>query len=271
MGKKLFVGLPVVFLALFGCGGEASTGLSDCNQAGYDIYLGYYTEDPTSNPEDPTSGYLVACMPDSNGTFETQFLFSYYGCQGGVDIGTVNGNRIGNSVGGSWSGNVDGVNIGGNFSGSWDGIKFSGTWNNSSGKVHIQRGSCSYYVAPNGDWVLYSLNSDFGGLNITISVSGSSVNVSWNNSISGIQGFLISFYDKQCLYDKISLSECTVWSLWCPSSVSSLTYGVSPSGCGEFYPSQPLTSWEDYVVAISAYGTPSSNVQAFATEIFTAP
>ncbi len=136
-------------------------GLSDCNQPGYDIYIGWYAEDPTNNPEDPTAGYLVSCMPDSNGQFRTEFLFSYSGCSGGTDIGTVTGNRTGNNVSGTWSGTVDGTNIGGNFSGTWDGSKFSGQWDNTSGKVHIQIGSCEYFVAPDGTWALFTTNSAF--------------------------------------------------------------------------------------------------------------
>ncbi len=254
-------------LIVVGCGGGG--GLSDCNQTGYDIYLGYYIEDGSTNPEDPTSGFLVACMPSNDGTFKTQFLFSYSGCQGGIDYGTVNGNRTGNNVSGTWSGTVDGINIGGDFSGSWDGVKFSGTWDNNSGKVHVQVGSCEYYVAPNGQWWLYSLNSDQGGLNI--SVSGSGPTISWNNSISGVQGFFISVYDKQCVYNRISLADCTMWALGCTNSVSSATYGTVPSGCLELSSDKALTTNTDYVVSIVAYGSSQNDVKAFATEIFTAP
>ena len=256
---------------LFSCGGggDSAEGLSDCNQAGYDIYLGYYLEDPYTNPEDPTSGFLIACIPSSNGTFKSQFLFSYYGCAGGIDVGNVEGNRIGNSISGSWRGSVDGISIGGSFMGNWDGVKFSGTWDNSGRKVRIDIGDCSYFVAPNGEWVLYALDSDEGGVNIQ--VTGSLPSVSWNNSIAGVNGFLISVYDKICMYNKISLSECTVWSLACLSSVSSLDYGSVPTDCYEYYPDQPLTSGKDYVISITAYGSSQSDVIAFASKVFTAP
>lgn len=250
-------------------GGGGSVGLSNCNQSGYDIYLGYYAEDPSTNPEDPTGGYLVACIPDSNGVFRSQFLFSYLGCTGGVDIGTVDGNRTGNSISGNWSGTVDNRSIGGGFSGNWDGTKFSGTWNNSGGKVYIEIGSCHYYVAPNGTWALYRLDTDNGGLNIQ--VSGSPPTITWNNSIPGAQGFLVSVYDKQCVYDRISLSECTTWSVACTSSVNSLTYGTTPMGCMNLFYPQTLTSGKNYLVSIIAYGSSQSDVRAFASKTFTAP
>ena len=267
-----------ISVALFSCGGGGGSsgnnpppqGLTNCNQSGYNIYLGYYNEDPTNNPEDPTAGFLVACMPSSDGSFKSQFLFSYTGCQGGVDKGTVDGNRTCNNISGNWSGNVDGTNIGGSFDGNWDSARsrFSGTWNNSSGKVKIDFGSsCNYWVAGNGTWVLYGLDSDDGNLNIQ--VSGSSI--TWNNAITGVNGFLISFYDKQCMYDKISLSDCTTWSLSCPSSVSSLTYNSTPIGCMNLFGPNPLTSGKDYVVSITAFGNSQSDVKAFASKTFTAP
>jgi len=253
-----------------GGSGGGSVGLSNCNQSGYDIYLGYYAEDPSTNPEDPTGGYLVACIPDSNGAFRSQFLFSYSGCTGGVDIGTVDGNRTGNSISGNWSGTVDNRSIGGSFSGNWDGTKFSGTWNNSGGKVYIEIGDCSYHVAPNGTWALYRLDTDNGGLNIQ--VSGSPPTITWNNSIPGAQGFLVSVYDKQCVYDRISLSECTMWSVACSGSVNSLTYGTTPPVvCMNLFDPQTLTSGKDYLVSIIAYGSSQSDVRAFASKTFTAP
>ena len=269
--------LSSALIAAAGCGGgggdggDTTTGLSNCNQSGYDIYLGYYAENPSTNPEDPTAGFLVACIPSSNGKFKSQFLFSYLGCVGGVDIGTVNGDRTGNSISGNWSGTVDNTNIGGSFSGSWDGTKFSGTWNNSSGKVFVTGPSCStgYYVAPDGTWVLYGLDTDNGNLNIQ--VAGSPPTITWNNSISGVNGFLVSVYDKQCMYDKISLSECTAWSVMCANIISSLTYGTTPLRCMDLFNSQSLTSNKDYVVSITAYGSSQSDVKAFASKTFTAP
>ena len=263
--------LSSIVAVLFSCGGGGDNAeeLSDCNQAGYDIYLGYYLEDPSTNPEDPTSGFLIACIPSSNGPFKSQFLFSYYGCAGGIDIGNVEGNRIGNSISGSWRGSVDGISIGGSFMGNWDGVKFSGAWDNSGGKVRIEIGDCSYFVAPNGEWVLYALDNDEGGVNIK--VTGSPPNISWDNSIAGVNGFFISVYDKICMYNKISLSECTVWSVTCPSSVNTLIYGNVPLECYEYYPDQPLTGGKDYVISITAYGTSQSDVIAFASKVFTAP
>jgi len=259
---------------VIGCGGSEDDGtnpsseLSNCWQPGYDIYLGYYNEDPSDNPEDPTSGFLIACIPDSSGSFKSQFLFSYAGCAGGVDTGTVNGSRTGNSISGQWSGVVDGRNIGGNFSGNWNSFKFSGTWSNSKGKLLISESQCSYYVASKGTWVLYSLDSDEGGLNITI--SGSSPTISWN-SVANVQGYSVSIYDKKCMYDRISISKCTMWSVTCPSFVTSLNYGSVPVGCSVLAPVQNLTQNKDYVVSLIAYGSDQSDVKAFATRTFTTP
>ncbi len=283
-GKALVVsGMALVAL---GCGtgvqnnnnNNTNTSLN-CPTNGYRLYLGYYMEDPQNNPEDPTTGGLIACIPDGNGTFRSQFVFSYYGCQGGIDKGDISGNRSGNNINGNWNGNVDGRSVGGSFTGQYNNGAFSGTWTNSGGKLQVQVGSCNYYVAGNGTWVLYQLDSDNGGLNIN--VSGNPPTISWNNNIQNVGGFLVSVYDKSCMYSKVSLSDCTTWSAACGSNVRSVTYGnINPlSGCGQVYPTPPnqaqkLVSGKEYVVSITAFGGNQNNVsdiKAYASKTFTAP
>lgn len=284
MKKIKLAFILVITIVLFACGSSSDSGkngnsgannngsiLSNCNQSGYDIYLGYYVEDANNNPEDPTAGYLMACMPDSNAPFSSELLFSYEGCQGGVDVGNVSGNRNGNNINGTWSGTVDGRNIGGEYSGIWDGSKFTGTWNNNNGKTRISSGSCAYYVARDGTWVLFGLNTDNGGVNPNVS-GGQQPTITWNNSINGATGFMVSVYDKQCMYDKISIASCTKWSVSCDSSVSSLSYGQTPLNCQENSVAQTLQAGTEYVLAITALETSTSNVNvlAFATTSFTA-
>ncbi len=271
MNRSILISTVLFFGASVsgGVGGESS--LTDCNRSGYDIYMGWYAENTTLNPEDPTAGSLVACMPDANGAFKTQFLFSYFGCAGGVDFGTVGGRRIGDNLSGSWNGTVDGRDIGGSFSGRWNGSKFSGTWNNASGKVHIQIGSCEYFVAPEGTWELYPLGVSTKGLNIKVNTATSPVTISWSSSVSGLYGFAVSVLDKRCVYDRISIADCTMWSAICSSMIGSLVYGNVPFGCLELSPSKSLVSGRDYIISFIAVGSRQSDVRAFATKIFTAP
>lgn len=66
------------------------------------FYIGYYQEDPARNPEDPTAGVLFLCLPEGDGSFQGQFLFSFVGCTGGMDLGMVQGNKTGTSLSGNW-------------------------------------------------------------------------------------------------------------------------------------------------------------------------
>ncbi|WP_457626625.1 hypothetical protein [Persephonella sp.] len=268
--SRSFFTLSVSLFISCGGGGGSDNVITNCFNSGYDIYLGYYAEDRSNNPEDPTIGAVVACFPSTDGAFKSQFLFSYEGCTGGADIGVINGSRSGDTVSGNWEGVIDGYSFSGTFDGSYDGTKFSGVWDNSAGKVQIRIGSCSYFVAAYGTWVLYGLNID-GGLGINIDTTSSPISITWNNTVTGADTYRLDILDKQCLYERISIPDCTKWSIVCSSSVNTAVYGTVPSGCLENYPDQPLTTGKEYITAVTAYDSSNADVKAFGNTVFTSP
>jgi hypothetical protein len=50
-------------------------------QAPGGLFVGYYHEDPVTNPEDPFPGALYLNLPSANGTYAGTMFFTYFGCQ----------------------------------------------------------------------------------------------------------------------------------------------------------------------------------------------
>ncbi len=244
----------------------------ECTEPSHDIYMGYYTENPLKNPEDPTAGILLSCLPARSGPFTTEFLFSYVGCMGGVNVGRVRGSKDEDSMGGLWSGTVDGQNIGGNFRGVCMGSYCSGKWTNSKGKQFVGFGTCRYYVSPEGNWHLFTIGEGYGGLDPHVDTSTSPPRIRWNR-VSGAGYYFVYVYSRECLYRTVSLSQCTLWHAVCGGEVSSVSYGDKLT-CREIVPAGPLKSGR-YVVSVIATGRavlgmlPAADVKAFRSGEFT--
>ena len=160
--KPLALGLAALGLctaALVACGGGGTdTGPSGPPADTSKQYVGFYQEDPGNNPEDPMPGTMIMRLPADSGSFEGQMPFSYIGCQGGADVGTVSGTRTAQTLAGNWTGSVDGVAVGGSYNGTYSAPvdQFSGTYVNAGGKVPISGpGGCHYSVAAFGTWRLF--------------------------------------------------------------------------------------------------------------------
>lgn len=87
--------------------------------------------------------------------------FTYVGCQT-ASVGTVSGKKQEDKLTGKWTGNIDGSAQNGLYKGTFDSTKkkYQGTYTNSGGKQYRDLSPCiSYWLAPNGTWELFAINS----------------------------------------------------------------------------------------------------------------
>ena len=170
------------------------------------VYLGYYQEDPVTNPEDPTIGALYLHLPKGDSPFAGKMSFTYVGCQSS-NVGSIQGNKTETALQGEWAGTLDGTSQKGSFSGllATPGT-YSGTYTVAGGKQHIEIPNCiSYYVAPKGTFELFSIEQN-QPQNFSISVHGDSV--SWS-SPPGALMVLVYLLDLARIGD--SGGNATVW------------------------------------------------------------
>ena len=128
-----------------------------------ELYIGYYAEDPRTNPEDPSEGALFLNLPRDGNAFSGAFSFTYTGCQSS-NVGLIAGNKSASSLDGQWSGFVDGSPQSGFFEGrAGSGASaYAGTYTVSGGKQFIIVPGCiSYYIAPNGSWELFLVGETY--------------------------------------------------------------------------------------------------------------
>ena len=118
------------------------------------LFVGYYAEDPITNPEDPGVGALYLRFPASPGPFAGAMYFTVAGCQTN-NVGAISGTKTDAGIAGSWSGTVDGVIQSGAYSGIYSSTlgAYSGDYTVSGGKQFITVANClQYWVAPKGTW-----------------------------------------------------------------------------------------------------------------------
>jgi hypothetical protein len=174
---KMFMLAAVSALALASCGGGSPASSTDTPAAPPSppggLYVGYYQEDPTTNPEDPTPGAFYLNLPANDSPFNGNMYFTYVGCQTS-NVGTVSGTKAGASLSGSWTGTVDGSAQSGAYSGTYDATRasYAGTYTVSGGKQHIIVAGCiQYYIAPNGTWEMFALEKSIPS-DFNVAVSG---------------------------------------------------------------------------------------------------
>ncbi len=115
--------LPGVALTLLMMAAVPAAVASGRGEPATRLWVGFYHESPGADP-DPTTGLLLACMPEGEGHFHALMVFSFTGCRPGVDVGYIQG-RIGpaesggHDVTGRWRGTVDGMALQGTFEGRW--------------------------------------------------------------------------------------------------------------------------------------------------------
>jgi len=144
------------------------------------LYVGYYQEDPLTNPEDPTPGAFVLNLPEKDAAFDGAMFFTFVGCQSS-NVGTVKGNKAGYALSGTWSGNIDNSAQSGPYQGSYDPATgyYKGMYSNSAGKQFKDIPGCiQYYIGPNGSWEMFAVEQNQPA---SFKVSVSASKVSWAN------------------------------------------------------------------------------------------
>lgn len=217
------------------------------------IYLGYYAEDPKTNPEDPTLGAFVLNLPSSNTSFSGAMFFTYVGCQS-ENVGIVSGNKTDAGIAGNWSGSLDGVVNTGSYTGSWQTASqsYSGTFTNAGGKQFRDLRPCiQYYIAPNGSFEMFAAEKLIPDT-FQISITGRTL--SWSN-VNGSSVALVYVMNPQIVQTS---GNPVVWQTIVPAS-GSVTIPQTVN----------LKAGSDYLVGV-ALTSDSLQRLAFGSKRFTA-
>lgn len=143
------------------------------------LYVGYYQEDPRTNPEDPMPGAFVLRLPENDAAFDGAMFFTFVGCQKS-NVGKVSGVKAGTALSGTWSGKIDDSMQSGPYKGSYDAgtSSYKGTYSNSGGKQFKDIAGCiQYYIGPNGTWEMFAVEQNQPA-SFKIDISGATV--SWS-------------------------------------------------------------------------------------------
>lgn len=188
-GKLVFWALLAVTLSLSACGGGGNPGsgsqpidsgspVSPVQKAPGGLYVGYFQEDPVTNPEDPETGAFVLTLPEQDGTLSGSMNFTYMDCQSS-NVGDVTGKKSGVAVGGTWSGFIDNSVQSGSYSGTYrvSNAHYSGVYSNFNGKQFKNVAGClQHYLAANGTWTTFAVEKN-QPVSFALTVQGASV--SW--------------------------------------------------------------------------------------------
>jgi len=158
------------------------------------LFVGYYHEDPVTNPEDPSPGALYLNLPSADSTFAGTMFFTYIGCQK-LSAGGISGSKDKQSLSGHWSGPVDNTLQSGSFGGTYDSAaqRYTGTYTVDAGKQFVDLRPCiQYYIAPNGTWEVVPIGVSVPS-SFFVSINGNQV--SWPTT-SGMVLTLIAIVDQ---------------------------------------------------------------------------
>jgi len=254
---RIATGIALAAAALLaGCGG----GSDQADDEGK-LYVGYYQEDPTNNPEDPTPGTLIARLPPESGAFEGQMPFSYVGCMGGADVGTINGTRSTSGLDGDWTGTVDSVAVGGAYRGTYDAgaDEFSGTYTNAGGKVHVSGGSdCAHDIAALGTWKLFGGSTNSPSDFVISSSGGTTPTWTWPSQGATVY-YLVRVFDHACLNESVTSSQCMMGEG--QTLLPRIQYPA------EFPSAKPLKDGGSYLVAVHAVNALNARQVGFSTRV----
>ena len=174
--KNLFASRWLLALSALSAGGFATAAAPSAPGG---LYVGYYQEDPLTNPEDPMPGAFVLNLPENDAAFEGAMFFTFVGCQRS-NVGVVKGNKAGYALSGTWAGNIDNSAQSGPYQGSYDPASgyYKGVYSNSAGKQFKDIHGCiQYYIGPNGSWEMFAVEQNQpAGFNVSVSPS----KVSWS-------------------------------------------------------------------------------------------
>ena len=218
------------------------------------LYVGYYQEDPTTNPEDPVPGAYSLNLPAGNGGFSGSMYFTYIGCQTS-NVGTVAGTKNDLLLSGQWSGAVDGLPQSGTYTGTYDANtqSYSGTYANNGGKQYRDLRPCiQYTIAPNGTWEMFPVEArvptGFG-----IGLAGRSI--SWSGT-TGAASALVYVLDPVIAQGS---GNPVVWQAV-----------VNPNAAATIPVNVPLQSGKQYIAVVGLANSAHQRV-AFGSLRFTQP
>ena len=161
------------------------------------LYVGYYQEDPLSNPEDPAQGTMYIRLDESSSHFSGAMSFNYVECQT-ASIAVISGEKNTLSLLGKWSGVIDGSAQAGLITGLYNRKKFNlgGAYTNTKGKQFRDIRPCiEYTVAPGGTWELFPVGTTKSAdTSSAARISIKENNVSWRQQ-KNAQLTLISVID----------------------------------------------------------------------------
>lgn len=217
-------------------------------------YIGYYQENPLTNPEDPVPGAIYLRLPAADGAFSGEMFFTYVGCQSS-NVGTVSGRKSGVSLSGNWSGTVDGSAQRGAFAGSYNTANgyYTGTYTNAGGKQHRDLNPCiEYYIGPDGSWTLFPIELNLpAGFEIRVTANA----VRWATQ-AGAEGSLVTIFDAATLAS--SQGNAIVWQ-------TILDFEAHMTSLRPV----PLVSGREYVVSVVVLGETAERL-AFGSRRFVA-
>lgn len=219
------------------------------------LYVGYYQESATDNPEDPTAGAFTLSLPSGDGAFSGSMFFTFLGCQSS-NLGSVAGNKSGTGISGTWAGTIDGSLQSGNYNGTYASAttSYSGTYINSKGKVPISVPNCiDYFIASAGTFEMFPVG---GGTPASFTVSVANRRFDWPSTAGAAQ---VLFYVLDPVIAQSSGNPIVTQERIAPAtSTFTLPAGVS------------LVSAKEYVVAVGVTNASGQRL-AFASRRFTAP
>lgn len=224
---------------------------------GSKLYIGYYIEDPTENPEDPTIGGLLAIFPSADAGFEGLMPFSYAGCTGLADIGTVSGTRVAASVTGNWTGTVDRIAVGGSYIGSYDVANdiVEGTYSNAGGKVPFGTGACHGFIAPRGTWKVFGATTNRPSSFAIHATVGLTPQLSWPNAGSAL--YVVRMFDESCLIANVRSASCFMGEAY--------TAGVTLAYPAQFPGASRLVSGGRYLVLVVGQSAVNGGLLGFSS------
>jgi len=262
MKKNVLYSAVLCCAVLSACGGSSSDGGNNSSSGAAStpvqtapggVYLGYYAEDPKTNPEDPTLGAFVLNLPASNTSFSGSMFFTYVGCQS-ENVGTVSGNKTDSGISGNWSGSLDGVVNTGSYTGNYQAAtqSYSGTYTNAGGKQFRNLQPCiQYYIAPNGSFEMFAAEKLIPD---TFQISLNGRTLSWS-SVSGSAVTLVYVMNPKIAQ---STGNPVIWQTIVPAT-GSVTIPQSVN----------LKAGTEYLVAV-AVASGSYQRLAFGSKRFTA-
>lgn len=194
--RRVILGVGVgAACALSACGGGDAALAAAPATPGGGLYVGYYQEDPVTNPEDPTPGAFSLNLPAANGTFSGSMFFTYVGCQTS-NVGVVSGSKTDLALSGNWSGTIDGLAESGTYAGTYDATAgvYTGTYLNAAGKQFRDLRPCiQYTIAPNGVFEMFSIESHVPST-FSVAVAPATRTITWG-AVSGAATTLVYVLD----------------------------------------------------------------------------